>query len=257
MPSAFVLVSTVIVAGGYGVLAWRLWREKLFRVYRYLFAFSMFEAVRVLVAGGIRRGTSTYANYYYATEPILWIFYALIATEVFTTALRSQNGISKLGRQAITVAVVTSAFLASLSLFVRFQQSSDASWLLESYITIGRVVFLSLLIFVLLLIMFLSWFPVPMTRNAMVHAGVFTFFFGAKVCILLLRNYFGNAALAVLNMMLAVITISSLALWSAMLTSQGELRIVRSGVRRNPLDQRRLLSQLESINRTLLHSARK
>jgi hypothetical protein len=50
---------------------------------------------------------------------------------------------------------------------------------------------------------------------------------------------------------------TSLALWLFGLNRQGETKSVVVGHQWNPSDERRLLSQLEAINASLLRSARK
>lgn len=256
MASALVFTFTILQILAYGLVAIKLIRSGLSGTYRYLTGLMLFECARVATAGFLRRGSDLYGYFYVFSQPVLWLLYALVTLEVFHVVLRAHPGIAAFSRRSVTVAVVLAALLSASTLAL-FRKPDSPYWLLESFFTIERVVLCSLLFFVVLLILALAWFPVPLTRNALVHAGVFTFFFGTSTAALLVRTLVGPQAAGMASIALIAATLISLVLWGVLLTPEGEQRKVKAGYRRSPDDEDRVLAQLDAINRTLLGSARK
>jgi hypothetical protein len=237
---------------GYAVLAFRLFRTGLSGVYRYLTVFVIFDLLRVGIASSLRSATDLYAHFYLFTQPFVWLFYALMTLEVYQNAFRSQAGIARFSGRVISCAVAVSTAIAVASLFL----SSHSESVFENYLALERAINFSLLCFVLVLIAFLSWFPVPLARNALVHSWVFSLFFGVKAVSMLIRTLAGPEVNAATNVAVLVTSVFSLALWAILLTAAGERVQVRAGYRRSGIDQDRLMNQLELINRTLLRSAK-
>lgn len=251
MPFAL-LLPLLLQVPGYALLAFKLFRIRLSGVYRYLTAFVLFDLVRVVVSSFLPRNTDLYGYFYLCTQPVMWLLYALMTLEVYQIAFRSQRGIARFSRRVISFAVVVSMAVALATLFLRSHSDS----LFESYLALERAVNFSLLCFVLLLIAFLTWFPVPLARNALVHSGIFSLFFGVKAISMLVRTLGGPAVNPYTNVAVLVASVLSLTLWLLLLTTAGEQAQVRAGYRRSDIDQERLMSQLELINTTLMRSAK-
>jgi hypothetical protein len=255
MLSAVLLILSLAQVPVYGLLGYKLYRTGLSSVYRYLTAFVIFDLIRVVIAAIIPRDTDAYGQLYLFTQPALWLFHALMMLEVYQVVFRSQQGISLFSRWVISIAVVVSAVLAMGTLFLKPLPDSPYG-LLETYLTVERAINFSLFFFVLLLIGFLAWYPVPLARNALVHSTIFSLFFGVKALALLVRTLAGPDVTRAVSTAVLCVSIASLGLWVLLLTSAGEQVRVRSGYRRDALDEERLLHQLETINRTLLRSAK-
>src|SRR4051812_11596288 len=73
----------------------------LARVYRWFTVFLFLEPVRISAVLLTGYGTNLYAKMYFATQPLLWISYALMMIEAFQTAFRTQPGIATVGRRTI------------------------------------------------------------------------------------------------------------------------------------------------------------
>ena len=248
----FLKVAQIVL---YASLAFRLYLSGLSVIYRYLTAFSVFEMLRVATAAVLPYGTNLYTAFYVITQPIAWIFYSLITLEVYQAVFRSKRGIASFSRRVIPVAVGLSVLLAMGTLLL--QPHPDSPYFnLEIYFAVERAVNFSLLCFVLLLIGFLTWFPVPLARNALVHSAVFSLYFGVKAVAVLARTLLGPAVTDRANVAVLCVSVVSLTLWTMLLRRSGEEARVRTGYRRNSVDEERLMHQLESINRTLLRSAK-
>jgi hypothetical protein len=253
--SAVLLVLSLAQIPGYALLGYKLYSTGLWSVYRYLTAFAVFDLIRVVVAAILPRDTDAYGYFFFATQPVVGLFYALMTLEVYQAVFRTQRGIAAFSRRVISVAVAISIVLAMSTLFLK--SDTDSPYLLlESYLALERAIDFSLLCFVLLLIGFLMWYPVPLARNALVHSAIFSVFFGVKALALLARTLVGPEVTLLASLAVLSVSLVSLTLWFVLLTAAGEEVRVRAGYARSGIDEERLLQQLENINRTLLRSAK-
>ncbi len=120
---------------------------------------------------------------------------------------------------------------------------------------IDRALVTSLLIFVLLLTAFLTYYPIPINRNLVVYSIGYAAYFAAKASVLLVVNIshawyhqFG----------IAVVTASTLGMlfWLVGLRREGEEKTLVIGHRWNRENQDQLLAQLKAINASLLRGRR-
>jgi hypothetical protein len=253
--SVVLLILSLAQAPVYALLGYKLYRTGLWSVYRYLTAFVVFDMVRVIVAAIVPRDTDAYGHLYFFTQPGVWLFHALMMLEVYQVVFRSKQGIFDFSRLVISTAVTVAAVLAMGTLFLKPLPDSPYM-LLETYLTVERAINFSLFCFVVLLMGFLAWYPVRLPRNALVHSAIFSLFFGVKAVALLARTMAGPDITRAVSTAVLCVSLASLALWFFFLNSAGEQIPVRSSYRRDPVDEERLMRQLEMINRTLLRSAK-
>lgn len=251
------VVLDILLVLGYVLLLAKLWRSGLFRVYRWFTFYIAYQFCRYAFTAPLAKNTSLYALIYFATEALAWIISALVLFELFNFALEAHAGIRTFGRQVLTGALLVSTLVSVSTLFMNLSRTGAEASVLESYLIIGRVVNLSLLGMLIILIGFLGYFPVPVNRNTMVHAALFSMYFLAKAIILLSRNLLGGEILAQLNLALFIVATACLFVWSYVLTNAAEQRVVRTSRRTNREEEQRLIAQLDEINATLLRSARK
>ena len=239
-----------------GLLATKLWRSGLFRIYRALFVFAIFEATRAAMTLALSRTTAFYTWFYFATEPITWVLYALMTLEAYQTALSGFPAISSVSRRFVSVSLAAAVVLSVASL--AFGASNDSPYpSLEAFLLVRRVVNASLLLFVVCLALVLFWFPVPLNRNALVNAATFTFYFGATTGAIFLRNLTGPESTAAANVALMCAANCMVIAWMVLLNPQGQQQSVTAGIPRDRERAERLIGQLESLNSTLAGSARK
>lgn len=238
------------------LLALKLWRTKLSRIYRALFVFAIFESARATLSLIVPRDTILYWYLYVATEPITWVLYALMTLEAYQTALSEFPAISSVSRRFVSVALAGAVVLSVGSL--AFGTTTDGRYpIMEAFFLVGRVVNASLLTFVVCLALILFWFPVPLNRNALVNAASFTFYFGITTGAIFLRNLAGpdvNDGASVAVMFAANCMVIA---WMVLLNPQGQHQSVRAGIPRDKESAERLIGQLEALNSTLAGSVRK
>jgi hypothetical protein len=246
---------TIIQIGSYLLLLMKLFRSTLWRKYRYFTFYLVFEALRVPIMSVIPRATDIYALTYFATQPIIWILFVLTVLELFQLVLRNHVGIASLGRKALSLSLAASALISVSTLLFELQRKNADSAFLYNFMLLERLVMMSLLVLVLCLIGFLSYFPVPLTRNVRVHACVFAAFFAVRTTLLFVRTWFGREMVVVLNVVAYIVMIACLLAWFRLLTPEGEAAPQR--VKPSSDSEARLLAQLDALNETLLRSARK
>jgi len=250
------ILTLLQILGSLG-LAFRLVRMELVRNYPCFATFLIFEAVRVGAMSAIPRNTNVYALVYFFSQPILWVFYALITLEVFQAAFKTQPGIATLSRRLIAYCLTGSVLLSTASSALEVQRNASPYRILENYLSVERVVNCSLLLFVVLLLIALTWLPIVLTRNALIHACIFCFFFSVKTGLFLFRNALGPEVADIFNAVLLVSTLVTLSLWGFLLTKAGDTLRVRSGYRLDPVREHQLMAQLDAINRTLIGTVKK
>jgi hypothetical protein len=160
-----------------------------------------------------------------------------------------------LSRKALTWALMISAVISFSTLLLDLQRRNTDSAMLFNFMLLERLIMTSLLVLVLCLIAFLSYFPVPLPQNGRVHACVFATFFAVRTALLFVRTWFGPDTVAVLNIVAYLVMIGCLIAWAWLLSPQGE--VVPHRTRPSTESEERLLAQLDALNETLLRSARK
>lgn len=241
----------------YSLLLWKLLRSRLSDTYRYFTIYIGFELLRIVVLGFIPVRTNLYGWIYFLTQPVIWCLYLLVILELYQLSLRDHNGLMSFGRRAMLLALGASTAVSLLTLMVELQSHASMQTFIAALVTADRLVVSSLLVFNLLLMAFLSYFPVSMRRNAIVHVRIFTVYFLVKAAILLARTVTSPQLWPALNLALGSLVICCLAAWLLKLRLEGEQIPARSSYRANAFDEERLMSQLDSINKTLVGSAKR
>lgn len=244
----FSLISLLLLTA----VAFRLLTSKLYRSYPY---FSGFIAVAI-VRGSISLfplPKNLYAEFFMITEVLIWIFYVLILMELYSLVLARYQGIQSLGKWIFHGSVAVSLLIAMATLYPKL--GSNGKDMLMLFFVGERGILSALALLTLLMTAFLTWFPVPLPRNVILHSIVFASYFFSKAAVLLVRNIAGHKVASGTSLTLFVIGWICMALWAIFLTPEGEH--VEARVRRtwNEDEEDRLLDQLKSINATLSRSA--
>jgi hypothetical protein len=235
--------------------ALRLYQLDLNRVYRAFFAYLVFAAARsvILLPFNIRGGV--YGIIYLVTLPITWVFYVLVVLELYSLVLQNYSGIYSLGRWTLYGALFFSVAVSVVTLIPSW--GNEGSRLLFVCTTVERGVMFSLVIFLLLILLFLSRYPVTLNRNVIVHCIVYTIFFLGISMTMLVRNVVGHELMRELNKVLLGIGTACYLVWIFFLTRAGEARVMTLRHNWSDDDEKRLIEQLNTINATLLRAARK
>lgn len=260
------LISTV----GFLVLYIRLRHDGLHRTYRFFEAYVLFRVVRAVALAAIgpigsvlaRDSSRAFASDLYgwlwvATEPALWVLYILVVLELYGLVLQKYKGIASLGRWAIFGGLGLALAVSSLTLSADLGNRGEKFPIILYTAVIHRGVASSLVIFLLLITAFLSWYPVPLSRNVVVHSIAYAVYFLSMTINLLVRNISGGQLTELTNILSSAMCIVCLGVWICFLNRRGEAETVRVRQQWRPTDEQHLMEQLDAINSTLLRAARK
>lgn len=231
----------------------RLFLNDLHRAYPFFTIYLLSQAIQLpIVYLGVR--TTRYAYAYLGTESLVLCLYALITQEQFSNVFRNMPGIERFAlrfvKGALAFAVVTSLLL------MHFEHTQEH--LMGRFFIFERAIVFSLVLFVLIMAAFLVYYPVPLTRNTVIYAIGYAFYFLSKATMFFTINTGMADESRILTQNVAVtIPVICLALWVVLLNRKGQERTLTVGHRWNPAQEQALLDQLQSINDHLLRTARR
>lgn len=233
-------------------LAFKLLATGLWKRYPIFFLYFVFRIPNTAWPLLIDANSNLYEQLWILTEPIAWLFHILVVVELYRLVLEGHKGIYTLGRWAMYGAIAIAIPLSILSLIPHFtQRTTQISRYMGYEIATARGIDFALAIFLLLILFFLSRYPVRLSRNLVVHATLYTFFFFADAFTLFLRTLFGFVANHAVNLSLLGISCACIVAWLVFLSPHGE-EVQSHFPIISPQREKSALRQLESLNATLL-----
>jgi hypothetical protein len=238
----------------------KLYTSGLYRRYRIFFVYFIFRIPYLTCFWfQYRQGanSSSYFVLFFYTEPVLMLFYLLVVVELYRLVLERYKGLYTLGRWAMYLASIVSVAISVLTLLPKITPSTpESSRNLFKMFAVERGVDLSILLFILLIVMFLGRYPVPLSRNVIVHTGIYAVFFLSSTMGLLLRTLFTVQVKAAVNVILVGFAAACTVAWWLLLSAKGEE--VRVNIPQFGLgSEERILQQLDALNATLLKVSKK
>lgn len=239
------------IAAGVAI-AGRLFYAGLHRPYRWFFAYWILTGARSLVL--IPFTGETYATIWLYTQPLLWLANVLVVLEIFSLTLGAHRGIYTIARWFLFGAITLASCLAFISLIPTW---GDPKHPFQLALIAERGIRTSLALFLLLMLVFMRIYPMPLSRNLVVHSFIFTAFFLSSSLALLYRNLGGGSVGALASQLNMAFGFAAQLAWLFLLSKQGELVPSQIRFQRDPSDEKRFLEQLDAINATLLKAGRK
>jgi hypothetical protein len=238
--------------------SFKLWRTGLYRRYLALSGFLVLNFLTYLLILFLFTDlrTASYQTFYVVEQPLSWILSILVVRELYTLVLEKFKGLATLGRWFQYAGLTIALLISGLLLLPQMRSGKvQQSVVLGYYFAIERGVDCALLVFLLLLLVWLSRYPVPLSRNLLIHSLVYSTLFLSGSVGLFARVFFGfDLSRSVSTFLLGVLAACVLT-WLLCLSEQGE------GVRMSvphfgPEEEKRILNQLEALNSTLLRISR-
>jgi hypothetical protein len=251
--NVLVLCLKAILLIGSALMSVRLYRTGLHRLYPAFFAYFTFRIPNGIWPFFFDGASPEYQKLWITTQPLIWLFYILMVRELYRLVLERYKGLYTLGRWAMYFAMVSSVLISALSLIPRIKPSSaQRSKLMIYALATERGVNTALAIFIVLLLLFLSFYPVRLSRNVRTHAIIYSAFFLSNTFVSLMRSLFGLKMVDEVNIALLGVAAVCVVAWLVLLSPEGaEVRI--SEAKLGPQYEGRLLTQLDSLNAALLN----
>ncbi len=260
--TAFVLTDVLSVT-----LVFRLVTLRLHSVYRVFCAFLLFQIVTeslVIIERFLDPdGFIDYRLVWLASRLGSWILSIWMVYALLQAILANYPGILRASRRVLNSALPMSLLAAGLTALPEYlaagaaRADSRIDYLVNLALIFERVVSTIALLIMLLMLIFILWFPVKMPRNLAIFSVGFVLYFTAKTVLLLLRSFWAHESFALLDNGVAFILCFCLAYWITFLNKQGELSPVTLGHSWQADRQSRLLSDLNAINTALARAGRR
>lgn len=257
MPIAklYLLVQACSLIGSFLVVG-RLLTSGLYKRYHVFFLYFLFRIPNGLWPILLPVTGSAYFYAWIATEPFTWIFHIAVVLELYRLVLEKHKGLYTLGRWALYAGMSLSILVSILTLLPKLKNAGALqSKTVGYYLAAERGVTLGLAIFLLFMMFFLTRYPVPMSRNLIVHISIYTVFFISNFLVWLLRSLFGLIVNNQTNLLASAVSAVCVYLWFFLLSPQGEA-VPANLPSFGPEYERRALHQLDALNATLLKASK-
>ena len=238
---------------GWALLAIKFFNTGLRRKYWVFFWFCCVQVADSLWPLFITNTSSqTFFRIWALTQPILWLFHILLVVELYRLILEGRPGIYSLGRWAMYAAVVIAVCISILSLLPHFTpRTTQQSKYLGLAFATDRGIDFALAVFLILILFFLSRFPIKLSRNVVVHAAVYTIYFFISAFAIFLRTLLGVRGNGSTSLLYVGGSCLCLVAWFIFLSPRGE-EVQTNFHAISPEREKAALRQLESLNATLL-----
>jgi hypothetical protein len=238
------------VAALSGLASLKLWRTGLHRRYPALMAFLVLNLI--LSFGFLVCSVPAYVTYWKVLQPFTWLVSVWVVLELYTVILEKHKGLATFGRWMQYAGFAVSTVVSVLALLPRIRAgTSHADPVLAYYYAIERGVDCGMLVFLLVLFAWLAHYPVPLSRNVLIHSFVYTALFLSNSLGLLGQAFFGFELSRPMTLALTgafgLCILTSL----AFLNARGE-EIRVTVLQFTPEHEERVLQQLEAVNQALL-----
>jgi hypothetical protein len=244
-------LKAVLILGSV-LMGLKLYRTGLYHRYPIFFAFFIFRIPNSIWPLFLEVSSPLYQKVWVLTEPLEFGFYVLMVVELYKLVLEKYKGLYSLGRWALYVSLAISVAISGISLLPRITPSMPQRSRIMFYVlATERGIETALAIFIVLMLCFLSVFPVKLSRNVRMQALVFSILFLSNTFVVLMRSLFGHRLQDELNTMLMAVSAGSIVAWLALLRVAGE-DVPQAPALYGQQHESRLLTHLDSLNAALL-----
>ncbi len=245
------LIGSTCLAGVVRLLCTRLWRK-----YLALTLFLFVECIHSVCIPilFLNFHSPGYKLFWEIFQPLSWVFSVWLILELYSLILEKHKGLATIGRWVQYVGFGLATLISVVVMMPQIREHSHSS-IVGYYLAIERGVDCGMLIFLLVILFWLTQYPVPLSRNVLVHSFVYTALFFTNSVGMFAQIFLGvqlrQSADTVLTAIFALCPLA----WAILLTPKGEeirMRLLHF----SPEDEERVLQTLESLNRTLLRVSR-
>jgi hypothetical protein len=206
------------------VLLGRLVRTGLFDVYRVLSVYLAGD-VLLLIAYLCLPNNAAYFQMFVISQPIVWVLQASVLVELCFLIFRNHPGLTRTGKWMIASGLAM-AFLISgitaMSSAAPIADRTDPYKVLFYYTAIERTLDIGMVLFLLVMTLFLCWYPIGLSRNVFVYFASWSFSFVAKSVAIAVPFASGHRVTRGVSLALQVIDLLCVIVWLALINEEGE-----------------------------------
>ena len=240
------------------VVVLRLLYLKLYRTYPFFCA--MLCIPLILQTYVVYYGTKSheFLHAFWYLEPIRNVLFVLVVWELFSVIFRNYAGLRSLSRWVMGIAAVIAMIGIALTMAPSGVTAFNRSAIARQIIRVERGVSFGLVIFIIVMLYFISRYPIKLPRNNVVLCMVYSIWFLGDSAILLVMTFLPNSHnhVGAENNALAVLEIASYLGWALLLSKTGEFQETRVRQHISPERERLLIGELNAMNDMLVRASR-
>ena len=254
-PAGWERVVLIFSIGCHGVLLWRLWSEKLAKLYPFLTLFLAAETLQNIILLPFGQASTAYLWGYLISTPLIWAVAYLVVLELYRLTLEQYPGIAGVGRKAISACMGVALVIAVIYAVPDLKTGSGSFPLLRVYAVVERSIVLGLLLFLVLIQLFLFHYRLQLSRNRIVYATGYAVYFGVAIAQDIMLTALGIRVVYPVSLWIVASAGVILLVATGLLSQKGEAKVILQPVDADS-DRARLQVQLAEMNRMLARAAR-
>jgi len=233
----------------------RLIQLRLVRVYPFFFSFLCIPLALQAVVVTYGPGSLAFFWSWWCLEPLRNISYILVVWELFSAVFRNYAGLRSLSRWVMGLAAAFAPVGLVLTMLAPGSKIVSKTMTFR-LVRFERGITFGLVIFIIILLYFISKYPIKLPRNNVVLCILYTIWFLGDSAFLLTASFLPKGHEDIMNDGLAVFEIGSYLGWAVLLSKTGEYQETR--VRQNISREREqvLIGELTAMNEVLLRAGR-
>jgi hypothetical protein len=258
MPSVAVITRLLLAISALGcaLTVIKLFTTGLYRKYPVFTGYFLFAAADQVWPVLLSQKSLAYFWLFVVTEPLSRIFFIFAVLEFYRLMLEKHPGLYSLGRWVLYGGSLVSVTVSILLLLPHITPAMTQRSVHLGYIyAFDRGVDFSLTVFVLLALLFISQYPVTLSRNMLAFAGLYSVYFLSNGTYSFVRRVVWKHSAPVPDVIFSGIVAACCVAWFFLLTRKGE-EVPGTRLRFSEAYEARLLGKLDSLNQILLKSTK-
>jgi hypothetical protein len=234
----------------------RLIALKLTTTYPFFFSMLLVPLAIQTVAVTYGTGSREFLHTFNRLEPIRMILFILVVWELFSAIFRNYAGLRSLSRWVMGIAAIFSTAGLALTMSSIGVNGFNHSRTATRIIRFERGLTFGLVIFIIIMLYFVSRYPIKLPRNNVVLSMIYSLWFLGVSATLLVMSFRPKAYASAENAVLNGLEIASYVAWGLLLSKSGEFQETRVRQHLSADRERVLIGELNAMNDVLLRAAR-
>ena len=207
-----------------------------------------------IVAVVFARRRTVYGEIYFVGQAVKIALAIWVVLELYQLALAQQPALARFGRRTLDYLFALAVVAGLVNFFYTGFVAASGNYP-TGFFRLESTIDLVTLVVLVLITVFLLWFPVRSTRNVAFCLGGFVLYSFQRWAGLLLAAIWPQS-IHTFSIVMMAISLACLVVWGFALRREGEKRTIVTGHRWNPAEAERLSIQLHAINSRLESVAR-
>lgn len=226
----------------------KLWYTGLAKVYKLFFLYLVSDFLSSIAALSIPYDTKLYGYAYISLQTLKIGIAAMALVEIYGLAMARTPALAAFGRRTVGYFLAAAALLPLAAAYLDHAPTSQP--ILRAYLLFERTLDATIALFLILISIFLGWFPIQLRRNVVIYiVGFIVWFLSRSTGLHLVIQRAGNRWMSsVINAGETGVTIACLLLWMICLRPEWEGLTTVVGHLWNKAEAGRLTEQLDAIN---------